>query len=343
MCKRPQVLHMILSEHASDVGGSDALCLRHSSFMFDVCGAAPPVRLRCSYIFVSKSESLRKTRGWLKAYPGPKQPFTIYSWGPRRLIFRVLCEVGELACGGWLLLLICAKCIPQPVVDPFFWLIPSHYAFMHFVLALLSALFQYWSIRNPQPCLLLSTGLLILWGCSAVLSLSTRSKWFTNGLCSCVHLGTELIIKRFGKGKIFLRYFGNVWRNLLSFTFKVEKKKNHILHCQVSLLVIAWGSQMVRGMTLSCIPALWRAQMRCGISLNSFQSLSGVKRKHLFRWEKFSGILYSSFDTTSFSFLFIPQLVWMKTIQKRAFQYGCARFQTYYVIDPAALQGFLSG
>lgn len=39
MCKRPQVLHMILSEHASNVGGSDALGLRHSSFMFDVCGA----------------------------------------------------------------------------------------------------------------------------------------------------------------------------------------------------------------------------------------------------------------------------------------------------------------
>lgn len=123
--------------------------------------AAPPVRLRCSYIFASKSDSLGKTRGWLKAYPGPKQPFTIYSWGPRRLIFRVLCEVGELACGGWLLLLICAECIPQTVVNPYFWLIPSRHAFMHLVLALPCALFQYRSTRNPQPCLLHSTGLLI--------------------------------------------------------------------------------------------------------------------------------------------------------------------------------------
>lgn len=139
-----------------------ALCLMHVEQSARTNAiAAPPVRLRCSYIFASKSDSLRKTRGWLKAYPGPKQPFTIYSWGPRRLIFRVLCEVGILACGGWLLLLICAKCIPQPIVDPYFWLIPSRHAFMHLVLALLSALFQYQSTRNPQPCLFFSSGLLI--------------------------------------------------------------------------------------------------------------------------------------------------------------------------------------
>lgn len=122
--------------------------------------AAPPVRLRCSYFFASKSDSLRKTRGRLKAYPGPKQPFTIYSWGPRRLIFRVLCEVGELACVAGCCFWFALNASPKPLSAL------TSGSFLHATLSctwflFFCALFQYRSTRNPQPCLLLSTGPLI--------------------------------------------------------------------------------------------------------------------------------------------------------------------------------------